>query len=256
MVTCQRYWEFGRHYLERLIEDAISASWAGDRLICLGDYTKLDDLPQGMLTDSEMERIRPFYHRDEQSLQIAITALQKSRHIVSSATAECMHSISSTRRFLFELQDMVIERMLPPREYMEVNDVLKTLILIKVLNPGDFLAGRMVFRNLITKEYVRGDGIMKARDLPRKPWLKDMSFEHVLYIRTTWSSDPNLACYYDDDGPQIDRGIWAGHRFDVTRIGSVVDEDGIAIDNWKDVTEEVVNEVVELWQGNKPWKYV
>ncbi|KAG6876383.1 hypothetical protein C0992_013161 [Termitomyces sp. T32_za158] len=243
MVTCQRYWELGRHYLERLIEDFIVVSWAGDRLICLGDYARLDDLPRGMLTDPEVEDIRPLYN-ESHSLQDTIITLQKPRYKFSSATARRMLSISSTLDFLYQLDSIFLERTMAGGESRDgVPRVLKKLVIIKNLDPVDFFNGHMVFRNLTTKKYVRGDGIKKARNMPGKRWLKRMSFEHVLYIRTTWSSDPSLSCGYR--GPlRIHRGVWAGHRFDVTHIGRVVDEDGVAVDNWKDVTEEVINEVI------------
>ncbi|KAG6876801.1 hypothetical protein C0993_000355 [Termitomyces sp. T159_Od127] len=249
MVTCQRYWEFGRRHLERVIEDSIVVSWDGDRLIFLGgNTTELEDLPQGMLTDSEVENIRSYSDEYGLSLEDALPIIQTRCRKLSSTTMDCMRPISSTSDFVsqFHLSSYDSETGLF-RYGREIYKILEKLILIKDLDPADFFDGHMVFRNLTTKEYVRGDGITKAWDIPDKPWLKKMRFEHVLYIRTTWSSDPTLSCLYD--GPlQIHQGIWAGHRFDVTRIGRVVDEAGVAVDGWKDVTKEVINEVMEIWE--------
>ncbi|KAG6824010.1 hypothetical protein H0H93_002682, partial [Arthromyces matolae] len=93
-------------------------------------------------------------------------------------------------------------------------------------HPRDFFEGRIVFRNLTTKEFVRGDAIADARADEDKPWRKDIGFEHVFWVRTTWSDKPSdLGLKYK--GPiQIHRGVWAGHRFDVVSVGNVRDESG------------------------------
>ncbi|KAG6892498.1 hypothetical protein C0993_003686 [Termitomyces sp. T159_Od127] len=184
-----------------------------------------------------MERIKS-NDRTDGDVYRAISIIKQPRRKFSSPT---MRGISSTWDFVFELRSKTLDPIeMEYRYHKKVYNVLKKLILIKDLDPADFFNGRMVFRNLTTKEYVRGDAIKKVKRLK-------LEFEHVLYIRTTWSSDSSLSYCYS--GPlQIHRGVWAGHRFDVTRIGHVVDEAGVAVDDWKDVTEEVLNEVQEIWE--------
>jgi hypothetical protein len=50
----------------------------------------------------------------------------------------------------------------------------------------------------------------------------------------------------------IHRGIWAGHRFDITQIDALDGENG-----WKDVTESVYDELVGIWKSKygANWEY-
>ena len=55
-MTCQRLWELGRRPTQKLIMDN-SHSWAGDRIICVGDYVDVGDHPKGLLTEAEEEEL-------------------------------------------------------------------------------------------------------------------------------------------------------------------------------------------------------
>ncbi|KAJ7063009.1 hypothetical protein B0H15DRAFT_873106, partial [Mycena belliarum] len=53
-VSCQVLWEIGRHELyRRLARMAADRLWAGDRIICVGDYLQNDDLPENVFTPEE-----------------------------------------------------------------------------------------------------------------------------------------------------------------------------------------------------------
>ncbi|KAI0915244.1 hypothetical protein AcV5_005411 [Taiwanofungus camphoratus] len=45
----------GRRRVHKLI---VAKTWVGDRIVCLGDYMRMHDLPRDMLTDAEMEALR------------------------------------------------------------------------------------------------------------------------------------------------------------------------------------------------------
>ncbi|KAG6824882.1 hypothetical protein H0H92_005521 [Tricholoma furcatifolium] len=228
MTTCQRYWEIGRRLLEKMIEHAAIVSWAGDRLGCFGDYAKLDDLPRGMLTDAEVQYIKS---TDFESLWDSFSHLQRQRCF---RYARCIENY--WRRPGSDLFGKILSANFCV--YQHLYRVLKELIEIDTIDIEDFLYGHLVFRNLTTKEYVRGTAIRAGRKQFRY-----LSFEHTLLIRTSWSSDPSMAMAYDGD-LQVHRGVWAGHRFDVVDAERVEGEH--AEDGWKDVSEAVINEVVEF----------
>ncbi|KAF7341919.1 hypothetical protein MSAN_02047800 [Mycena sanguinolenta] len=55
-VTCQLLWEIGRQEIyARLASSVVKDSWAGDRIVCIGDYLRNDDIPEGLLTPEEVE---------------------------------------------------------------------------------------------------------------------------------------------------------------------------------------------------------
>ncbi|KAG6918255.1 hypothetical protein DXG01_015629 [Tephrocybe rancida] len=268
MMTCQRMWEIGRQHLESLIESLlIYGSWAGHRLVCLGDYADLDDLPKDMMTPSEVKYIRDFLGEDEDdsygcSMFDGIRALQQYNLQVSFTFLDpqsllSVMKIKSGSQLWYELDWPMERSFLRSRNYKRLYLYLAFETLVQITSPPSpksFYSGDIVLRNLTTKEYVRGDGITELWDTPEKPWLEEIRFEHALYMRTTWSSDGSLSLNYD--GPiQIHRGIWAGNRFDVSGIKTVRDENGSSVDGWKDVTDDVLKEVVEVWENEGRWRY-
>ncbi|TFY67945.1 hypothetical protein EVG20_g3746 [Dentipellis fragilis] len=51
-LTARRYWNLARPHIKRAVVSFLkSYLWAGDRLICLGQYTELPDLPPGFIDD-------------------------------------------------------------------------------------------------------------------------------------------------------------------------------------------------------------
>ncbi|KAJ2784318.1 hypothetical protein H4R18_001204 [Coemansia javaensis] len=89
------------------------------------------------------------------------------------------------------------------------------------LDPFAYLEGpNSILRNLTTKEYVRRSGIKRRNGLG-----------FAVMSRIPWSTDPSVSieCSF-----AVHRGVWAGHRFDITTTDLVALDD-----SWRDVTEEV-----------------
>ncbi|KAJ7668774.1 hypothetical protein DFH06DRAFT_1126214 [Mycena polygramma] len=55
--TCQALWEIGRPNMHRLAVEVTANyySWAGERILCVGDYLKNEDIPEGILTEDELD---------------------------------------------------------------------------------------------------------------------------------------------------------------------------------------------------------
>ncbi|KAF5379397.1 hypothetical protein D9615_006659 [Tricholomella constricta] len=250
-VTCQRCYDIGRRHLEAFVEGTFINSWAGNRLICIGDYASMDDLPPGMLANGEREFVEEIF-KDGRHPGIfdKLSKLQAKDPLFYIHRKKRLY-----QRDVYDLHDFWSKigggysGTENPDMSMEDAETLDQLVQqlpgppngdIKKLYGGDY-----VLRNLTTKEFIRGDAIRDLRGAPE--YLHGVSFDHALIIRITWSSDPSLS--YGYDGPiQIHRGKWAGHRFDLFKTESVSNEEG-AIDGWKDVSREVLDELVEVWGG-------
>ncbi|KAG6876802.1 hypothetical protein C0993_000356 [Termitomyces sp. T159_Od127] len=247
MTTCQRHWDIGRRHLERvIINDFSMASWAGNRLICLGDYVGPGELPKGMLTKREVKKIQNLFMCNNYSLWRAMYAFQPSGRGSSYKPLGASRGLRSGTDFLRKLKARYdASESGSALEWLadtHTGVALGKLIRIENMSFEKFSQGHMVFRDLTIKEYVRGD----IWNMPGDSRFtgKRLRFEHVLYIRIFWAISPNTneyQCPVDNH-----RGAWAGHRFDVSDINNVVDEDGIAVDGWKDVTLEVMREVLEV----------
>ncbi|KAG5635144.1 hypothetical protein H0H81_012295 [Sphagnurus paluster] len=246
-VTCQRCYEISRRHLEWWVQQLLVVSWAGDRLICLGDYAEMDDLPPGMLTDEEREYLLgSCATRDPQK---KLKTLQL-RH-PDSALRQMRIRDSNQRRYR-DWENYL--RLFVPREGLTgyrdgeaLTNLVTTIDRLTLYTRDLGWYPTHVMRNLTTKEYVRGDAIESVRNDPDVPrGLKYLSFNHILAARFTWSSDPSLAMRYEGS---LHRGVWAGHRFDVVEIGSVFNGQE-SLEGWKDVSEEVIGEVRDIARVN------
>ncbi|KAG5641808.1 hypothetical protein DXG03_004150 [Asterophora parasitica] len=272
-ATCQRYYEFGRSHIEMLVSATFIDSWAGNRIICPGDYASMYDLPSGMLTDAERELIEEQFNSDEDededeessdedeeyaSIYDRLCFLQQLDPLwdirrKSAAYRELTYN-GRLSTFFSELGGYYggWDREKKARMDLDSAYVLRDLISMSAVKPPGtdtekLYGGAYVLRNLTSKEFIRGDAIRDIWNKPKYRFMRNIRFNHALIIRITWSSDSSLAMGYT--GPiELHRGKWSGHRFDLSDINSVRNEEGV-IDGWKDVSQEVLNEVVEIWKG-------
>ncbi|KAG5641810.1 hypothetical protein DXG03_004152 [Asterophora parasitica] len=271
-ATCQRYYDIGRSHIETFMSATFIDSWAGNRIICLGDYAYMNDLPSGMVTDAERELIKKQFNGDEDedededeegsdedeeyySIYDRLCFLQQLDPLWDirrkSAPYRALTYDGRLSTFFSELGGHYRHREEKAHMDLDTAYVLRDLISISAITlPGTDIkklySGAYVLRNLTSKEFIRGDAI---RDLWKKyRFMRHTRFNHVLIIRITWSSDPSLSFEYE--GPiQIHRGKWAGHRFDLSEVTSVRNEEGV-LEGWKDVSWEVLNELITIHGGH------
>lgn len=92
-----------------------------------------------------------------------------------------------------------------------------------------------VLRNLITKEYVREDGLPGS-----------ITLGHIVLLKICWSSDPSAYVHGEES---LTRGEWVGHRFDVVPLRTVEPD-------WIDQTQRLWDDVDKFWTQDfgKGWK--
>ncbi|KAG5640873.1 hypothetical protein DXG03_006759 [Asterophora parasitica] len=291
-ATCQRLYEISRHHLEVFLDIAFTISWAGDRLICIGDWTEVDDdLPPGMLDDDECDLINEaVYEYDASQLDPSAeddyNPILKG-YILPPRLAIALHALRDAH------PDAELQRFkrkiykhssgYPSTLYMKLaghsSASASTSASTSVPGPGGRLtlaearvltqltrrsaplteeqiySGKYVLRNIVMQEYVRGDAIRALWDppsdssSPRRLFVDRLRFEHVLVFKTAWSTrGDGLGIRYS--GPvQVHRGAWSGHVFDLVETQSLLDDsDGSDAEGWSDVSEKVLNEIMEVWK--------
>ncbi|KII95831.1 hypothetical protein PLICRDRAFT_231146 [Plicaturopsis crispa FD-325 SS-3] len=113
-----------------------------------------------------------------------------------------------------------------------------------------FPAAAWVLRNLTKRVYVRVAAFKSEQDraddgLPEDEVQLEFSdagahIGDVILSRICWSSDPS--CSMDKrDSERLTRGVWAGDRLDVVTLAALDSEP------WKDITEEVREDLISLW---------
>jgi len=100
-----------------------------------------------------------------------------------------------------------------------------------------------ILRNLTTKEFVRSEAIALRPEDIHGPRIEGLGFGEVVVSRISWSTSPTMSI---SDKSKIHRGVWAGHRFDITTLARHVKE--TKGEEWRDVSEEVAREIAGIWE--------
>ncbi|KAJ7162925.1 hypothetical protein C8R46DRAFT_331170, partial [Mycena filopes] len=232
-VTCQTLWAIGGDHIYRHITArAAPHSWAGDRVLCVGncvgDYLQNEDIPAGLLTPEEQDEL--LWDGDDEEdggtlyqypfEQISFRGVQK--HDVLGDVHE--------RLGYYDMEIMVF------------------FSLCKLDSFKAPLPSLVVLRNLSQQQYVRESALLalkakhaaSGRELGRQ--LARVGLGEILMTRICLSSDPSASLAWNG---AINRGVWAGDRFDT------VDEEeflrGDVNDAWTDVSGEVLKDVEAIW---------
>ncbi|KAA1477021.1 hypothetical protein DENSPDRAFT_844160 [Dentipellis sp. KUC8613] len=222
-LTSRRYWNLARPHIKRTITLYLQyLSWAGDRVICMGDYADVKDYPPALQAAEEF----------------------KGYNIYELST-ERFHGIPSGIGGWgtlggAALRSKVAQRFRAKRGWGIECCVLKNCISVKSVEQSS-----LVLRNLSKHEYVRHDSL--PVDLLagiQHPGPVDLAM--AAFSQICWSSDPSIAI---DTQVELHRGGWAGDRLDIVSIadleGAEDREDGKQVD-WTDVSERVAGELTSI----------
>ncbi|KAJ7187802.1 hypothetical protein C8R46DRAFT_1052616 [Mycena filopes] len=219
-VTCQMLWAIGRaHIYRHITARAAPYSWAGDRVLCVGDYLENENIPDGLLTLEEQYKLlwvgddakgsRTLYEYPFEQITL------RGPQIWGDSHRRLGYHGTETIVF-FRLCMLSIPE--PPRP------------------PTPSL---VVLRNLSQQQYVRESALLalkatyavSERELARK--LAHVGLGEILMTRIRLSSGPS------------NRGAWAGDRFDTVDEEEFLrgDIDGA----WTDVSGEVLMELEAIW---------
>jgi hypothetical protein len=102
-----------------------------------------------------------------------------------------------------------------------------------------------ILRNLTNKQFVRSEAIALKPEFIHGPDINVIGFGEVLLLRICWSSAPAVGM---EDPTNICRGVWAGHRFDITTLARHQKETGDE-DDWVDVSDEVAEEIATICEA-------
>ena len=221
-LTNKRCWLIGQPRMKALIREH-QVSWAGDRIACIGAYGLLKQLPSGLLSSEEQEWLD-----EHMGAWPYLYAMGPLRHYCGT-----MLPYRHPMRQSWELYD---------GEQLTHQDrlVLQHNIRVTYRKPD-------VLRNITKRQYVRRDALINMTETCPEEWqFNRVDLGHVVLARTCWSTSSDGTHLHD----VAHRGVWAGDRFDITSLDALdeKDENGEQVE-WKDVTEEVLDEMDRLWSN-------
>ncbi|KAJ7776763.1 hypothetical protein DFH07DRAFT_876915 [Mycena maculata] len=234
-MTCQFLWEVGRgHIYRHIVAIVASYSWVGDRIICVGDYLRNEDIPDSLLTPEEKVEFTSPDPDDDGDFTLysypfdvvgwggfSIDILLKSAKIVKRYRSFYSYLITD-------------------------GQILSSLCNEYYTLPA--LTQLSVLRNLSRHQYVRESALIAWREgaQAKVKETKNVGFGEIVLSRICLSTDPSASMSYDGD---IHRGVWAGDRFDLVSSETEWLE-GLGEDSgWTDVSDKVLEEVEEIWKS-------
>ncbi|KAI9869293.1 MAG: hypothetical protein M1813_000081 [Trichoglossum hirsutum] len=233
--TDQYFWEVGQGHIKDYFLSLLGP-WAGESIICVGDYLNPGDYPPGELTQAQLGKLSQFGGKyGDGHVQAELMSLRgfledpyekvKSNVEFSSLIAH----VATSKRYSYHL--------MPEHLQSRIETALSPTL--SQFYPVD---EPWILRNLTTQEYVRSEAIALDPKYIHGPRIEYLGFSEVILSRVCWSSDPSISMKY---GGGIHRGVWAGDRFDITTLARHEQNKGEG--KWEDVSEEVAKEIKAIW---------
>ncbi|KAK2596216.1 hypothetical protein QQS21_006364 [Conoideocrella luteorostrata] len=244
-LTNRFHWSIAQEHLLNFYMTRLG-QWANQKIICVGDYVRCDDLPRGMVLSQEwQEWLESFEREESEDEEPKDDGPVTLYHIVCSFRQQRVESVHSIRSDLdLQLFDMEVYDDPAFRVYKDF---------ARSLREDDFFPKNedWILRNLTTKQYVRSDAVALNPKYINGPNIGLVGFGEVVLSRIAWTSDPSVSMQNDTD---IHRGRWAGHCFDITTMARHQRKTLGQI--WTDVSEEVAQEIDLIWTSEfgSDWK--
>jgi hypothetical protein len=220
-LTSERCWIIGQSVMKKIFL-RFQLAWAGDRIICTGDYLEHGNLPKGLLSTKEENEYAKYATE------------------CGSLEEYCHTPVRSYPCVPKERMAYFIDR---PCDQLSFYDRQRICSAIDIAYEEP-----EILRNISKRQYVRRADLLEMSKTCPKDWEFDLvDLGHVVISRICWSSDPSITICYDGD---IHRGVWAGDRFDITSVAALEekDENGQQV-LWTDVTKEVLEEMRGIWSS-------
>ncbi|KAH8744294.1 hypothetical protein F5883DRAFT_23627 [Diaporthe sp. PMI_573] len=241
-LASRYFWTFARDCLNAYYMSLLG-QWVGENIVCVGEDTKPDDYPPHLFSDEELDGLR----QERNNVLIDDDVLP---YVSCNQPFTLYHfalpSVSDTQEVgdLYAKSSRIYSRC-RNRSKDEDPALQATYSEIVVTESRYYPKDQLwILRNLTTKEFVRPEPIAIDPAYIRGPHIRLLGFGEVVLSRICWSTSPPV-----DMNPRtiISRGIWAGHRFDITTLAKHESETDSA--EWSDVSSEVAKEIADIWAG-------
>jgi hypothetical protein len=232
-LTCRHFWHVGRTHIEDYYMSHLGR-WTGENIVAVGWFhqDETGDNPPGLFTKKQEEKFARNRRREvlPWNLNHFIDDYNDNEEIdVDDILPDIL------TKPLLESKD--VHQMLPA----DMLQVYRTVL----PRTANFYRNdeRWILRNLTTKEFVRADAIALKPEFINGPEIEHLGFGEVVLSRICWS---HIADNKFPQDPNIHRGSWAGHKFDITTVARHQSES--REHEWTDVSDEVFEHISRIWK--------
>ncbi|OBT66179.1 hypothetical protein VE03_05099 [Pseudogymnoascus sp. 23342-1-I1] len=213
--------------------------WAGEKIVIVGEDIGRGDYPPDLFSAEEAEallkEVQVWDRKRYPRRTVPITSIDLT---YLPATYETGLTIAAEAARVYYA---VLRRYSRHPSIKQREDLLWIFTERPDFTPRD---EAWVLRNLTTKEFVTAEGIAFDKERIEGPFVYGIGFADAILARALWTSRGTGVLEY---GGQIGRGVWAGHRFEITTRSR--HDQATKGEEWKDVSEEVRGEIVGIWES-------
>ncbi|KAI0160753.1 hypothetical protein GGR57DRAFT_519636 [Xylariaceae sp. FL1272] len=208
--------------------------WAGKSLVCVSQECEPGDYPPGLFSEAEVDAFNTMTYDPPFNLY-TFTKPSVSEVVNPFHVQLVMHLDTLTRDCGLLYGEDPAFAHIEPLLSRSWHDHCETYL------PSH---QPWVLRNLTTKQVVHAERILPSPT--HRPLYGTervgRGFGLVLFLRTYWFSSPSADL---ENGPtNVSRGVWAGHRFDITTL--IRHEAKTGGEEWDDVSDEVVRDIADF----------
>ena len=237
-LTSQYFWDIARKLIGEFYASFVG-TWAGESIICVGDYLDPIDLPPGMLTKNEETELQSGFDEDDYESDDSDSFWKEN-----VGKPINLYSMAGIRYNTIGIGLGIYPTLLRAGIKYGLHKLPK--VAWEVMDPklSTFYpkSRSWVLRNLTTQEYVRSESISREEvNGDNGPHIGKPGFGEVILSRICWSARDELG-----NGLKH-RGEWAGHRLDIVTLDRFEQEKKLGDMKWKDVSEEVASEFSKVW---------
>ena len=216
------------------------SDWAGDRIICVGEYGIEGDLPLGVLTPCELVE----YNLPEQlgaSSYGEGWERAKILYYVPEVAVGWMRNDPEANRWDKDIRDDTLLRMFSTTAFTDLSEPTSST--------PEPTSGILVVRNLTKRQYIRGDLIIATAGDPL--FEMDKYLGEIAFFAMMWSNDHPYYDVPDEMEERLAHGCWAGDRIDLARVEKDVFGELGELAEWTDMTAAFV-EIASAVLANNP----
>jgi hypothetical protein len=254
-LVSKQLWNIGWPFVRQKATEYMG-TWAGARIICLGDECEPGDLPAGLLTteeenivnkgldEAEVDPDEGFFPGPGNLLDMArcrfretSSEIEHYRMLLRPVPGEAEHSIYSKRSQIWQFPCTALDEA----GHLPESERSQAYLFAVGKKVADYYpeTESWILRNLTTTEFVQGDRLYAAfhrSGRQRGPHLGYPDFGEAIMCRICWSTgDSMVPC------AGFNRGVWAGHRFEICTEKHHALHSSCS---WKDATSKIINELL------------
>ncbi len=246
-ITCKLTLEIGKRHLLSALR-RYHASWAGQRLICLGGNAHDSKLPKGLLTAFEQREILTSDIPIARELRLAGEEMNFALYAGETYPSR-YGMLDRADRLKWDYWAGMRKKREAAKDHPQSNRDLDMFHDLYIYSKPTYPKGSLVLCNLSKAEYVRGDRLRKMQweeNWQGNRYKESLGLAHALIARICWSpgDSPLYGCKGIDK--QLAKGPWAGDRFSITTLETMPQPKDAK--EWTDVTAEVGELLFGIWE--------